>query len=127
MKELLEKAKKNKKGLLRLKNALITLGDFELASKLREIELEFFPESEEVKKAKNGAVEYSNLFKMVGLNIDSETSWLIAETLNRYKKKKGKFSLQDSVDIRNKKETIFLKDIQNENNNTKHRSRNRPR
>lgn len=111
MKELLEKAKKNKKGLLRLKNALITLGDFELASKLREIELEFFPESEEVKKAKNGAVEYSNLFKMVGLNIDSETSWLIAETLNRYKKKKGKFSLQDSVDIRNKKETIFLKDI----------------
>jgi hypothetical protein len=51
-KQLIEAAKKNRKGLIRLKNAAVTLHEFELASQLRELETKNFPETEEIKYTK---------------------------------------------------------------------------
>lgn len=107
-KSLIEAAKKNKKGLIRLKNAAVTLMEFELASKLRDIEIKNFPETEAVKAAKKQAKELNTLFRMVDLNISEDKCWLIAETLRLYDKKKGKFDIKDASKIRAKEVEVFF-------------------
>lgn len=107
-KQLIEAAKKNRKGLIRLKNAAVTLQEFELASQLRELETKNFPETEEVKAAKKQAKDLSLLFRMVDLNVSEDKCWLIAETLKLYNKKKGKFDIKDAAKIRAKEVELFF-------------------
>lgn len=105
--QLIEKAKENKYDFILLKNTVVKLQQFELASQLRELELELFPESEEDKKAKEIARDMRLLFAMVEINAPDATCFLIAETLKAYNEKKGEFSLEDAVRIRIKCENIF--------------------
>ncbi len=105
--ELIKAASKNRRGLLRLKNAIVTCEQFELASRIREIECAAFPETEEIKKAKAYAKELSLVFRMVGLDVKDSTCWLIGETLKSKAKKKEKFSIKDAVDLQIKKDEIF--------------------
>lgn len=106
--QLIEAAKKNRKGFNRLKNAVVTCQQFELASQLRDIEKEAFPETEEVRLAKEQAKKLNLAFRMVELNISEDVCWLIAETLKMHNEKQGKFSIEDSVKLRLKKEELFL-------------------
>ena len=106
--QLIEAAKKNRKGFNRLKNAVVTCQQFELASQLRDIEKEAFPETEEVKLAKEQAKKLNLAFRMVELNISEDVCWLIAETLKMHNEKQGKFSIDDAVKLRLKKEELFL-------------------
>lgn len=108
--QLIEAAKGNRKGFNRLKNAVVTCQQFELASKLRDIEKEAFPETEEVKLAKETAKKLNLAFRMVELNISEDVCWLIAETLKMHNEKGGEFSIDDSVKLRLKKEELFLTD-----------------
>ena len=103
LKELIEKAKGDKRLLIRLKNAAVAGQSFELASALREMERELFPETEQEKIAK----DLNILFRMVDLDIPGETCWVIYETLTIWKKKKGAFSLKDSAKILADKKKIF--------------------
>ena len=105
--ELIEKAKGNKKGLIMFKNAAVRLQDYELASKLREIETTNFPETEEAKAAKKLAKDLHGAFAMVGLNISEELCYVVHEVVGGFKKKKGKFSLRDSAAIIGKRDEIF--------------------
>lgn len=111
-KQLIEAAKKNRKGLIRLKNAAVTLQEFELASQLRELETKNFPETEEVKAAKKQAKDLNLLFRMVDLNVSEDKCWLIAETLKLYNKKKGKFDIKDAAKIRAKEVELFFTEEQ---------------
>lgn len=108
--QLLEKAKQDKKTLQHLKNTAVRAQNFELASNLRAIEIECFPESSEVKKAKEDAKYISLLFRMVELNVSEPTCWLISEAMKQHKKKKGKFSLEDASTLMAKKKEIFEED-----------------
>lgn len=108
--QLIEAAKKNRKGFNRLKNAVVTCQQFELASQLRDIEKEAFPETEEVKLAKEQAKKLNLAFRMVELNISEDVCWLIAETLKMHNEKQGEFSIDDAVKLRCKKEELFLTD-----------------
>lgn len=106
--ELFEAAKKNKKDFVALKNIVVSLGSYELASKLREIENELFPETEEIKIARLMAKKLSLTFRMVDLNIAPETCWLISETMKVYAEKGGEFSIDDAVVLIYKKYDIFI-------------------
>jgi len=101
--ELLKKAKKNKKGLLMLKNVAVRCQAFELAADLRGLEKKLFPESKEVKDSKN----YQSALNMVGFNISQEGAWVIAEAMKSYFKMKGSFSIKESTGITVKAKELF--------------------
>ena len=105
---LLKAAETNKKGLIRLKEAAVSLQQFEIASQLRELERKIFPETEESIAAKEKAKKLNLLFKMVDLKIPEDKCWLIAETLTAFNEKKGSFSIEDAAIIRAKEVGIFL-------------------
>lgn len=107
---LVEQAKKNRKGLIAIKNAAVANGQFELASRLRAIEVECFPETDEVKSSKERARKNSDIFSMVNLRVEPATAWLIEETLKVYAEKGGNFSVDDATTLRLKQEELFLTD-----------------
>lgn len=89
--ELLEKAKTDKRVMLALKTAAVKASCFDLASELRQLETSLFPETEEIKKAKEiGRLNRISL-GMVGINTDDANAWLISETMRYSSKMKGKF------------------------------------
>lgn len=108
IKEVIESAKKNRKGLNRLKHAAVTLQAYELASQLREFETKHFPETEDMKAASKRAKDLTLLFRMVQLDIPKDKCWLIAETLKEFNKKKGKFGLMDAAKLLVKKDELFF-------------------
>lgn len=107
-KDLIEVAKTDRKLLNKLKNISVEGKQYELASQLREIERDTFPETEENKLAKEQAEKLSTVFRMVDLNVSEETCWLISETVKIYNEKKGEFSLQDATSIKTKKQAIYF-------------------
>lgn len=105
--KMLEKAKENHKGLKMLKDTAVRCQQYALAAKLRDIEIETFPETQEQKDAKALGKELSLLFRMVELNISDDVCWLIAKTFESHRKKKGKFSIDEAVTLRFKREELF--------------------
>jgi hypothetical protein len=106
--QLLEKAKKNKKGLIMLKNTAVRCQEFEIAAIIRGLERKHFPESEADRKAKQRARDLGTLFRMVDLNISDKNCLLIYETLELFKKKKGKFGIDDASKLKHKMDELFL-------------------
>lgn len=108
IKNLIAEANKDRKGLIRLKNAAVTLGQFELAAQLREIETKNFPETKAVKVAKEKAKELSSIFRLIDLKVSEDKCWLIAETIKVYNKKKDKFTIKDAAILRAKEVELFF-------------------
>ncbi len=106
-KQFIEAIKTNRKALNQFKNSLIVAGQYELASKIRELENDAFPESKETKDAIKMGNELKTALSMVEIITDAETCWVITKTIESYNQKKGEFSLEDSVNIRLKAEAIF--------------------
>lgn len=106
--KLLEDAKKNKKGLIMLKNTAVRCQNFELASQLRGIEREKFPETKEEKDSKHRAKELNLIFRMVDLNISDKHCLIIYEALKLFVKKKGKFGIDDASKIVCKINDMYL-------------------
>ena len=104
---LLEIAKKDKRAFNALKNVAVQCQSYELAAELRAIEVNLFPESEELKKAKKDIIAWQTAFRMVGLNIEDATAFLVVNTVLLSQKKKGKFSLQDASDLQVKRDILF--------------------
>lgn len=102
-------AKNDKKKLVALKEMAVKCQNFELAANLREIERQYFPETEEEKKAKKEAKKLNLIFRMVKLNIPDEVAWLISETMKKYRRRRGNFDLKDAADLMDNKDKIFGK------------------
>jgi len=100
---LLEEAKKSKKAINALKIAAIEAKQFELAARLRDLERELFPESEDEKYAKT----INLALRMVGINPDSKTCWLIGNTMHILSKKKGKFDIETASKLIAEAEKLF--------------------
>jgi hypothetical protein len=107
LKELLESAKKDKKGLRQLKNTAVRCQNFELASQLRGLELKLFPETKEQKEAKKLVKELDLVFRNVGLAIDPEKIWVIQKAIEVYKKKKMQMNMRDASQIVAKARELF--------------------
>ncbi len=106
--DLIKACKKDRKGLILLKRATVALNQLELAAKIRDIEKNSFPETEEIKLAKEQAKKLRDLFGMVKLDIPEEMCWLISETLKVHNKKKGSFSLNDAAKLISKNNELFF-------------------
>jgi response regulator of citrate/malate metabolism len=112
-KTLLERASKKLETLLELKRFAKKIGNYDLAQKCEEIELEKFPLSQEEIDADEEAEKLNLAFRMVELGIDKQTCYRIARTLEQLKKKKGKFSIADSAKIVVDSKRVFLRSEHN--------------
>jgi len=110
---LLENASKKLETLLELKRFAKKIGNYDLAQKCEEIELEKFPLSQEEIDADEEAEKLNLAFRMVELGIDKQTCYRIARTLEQLKKKKGKFSISDSAKIVVDSKRVFLRSEHN--------------
>jgi hypothetical protein len=106
---LLENASKKLETLLELKRFAKKIGNYDLAQKCEEIELEKFPLTQEEIDADEEAEKLNLAFRMVELGIDKQTCYRIARTLEQLKKKKGKFSIADSAKIIVDSKRVFLR------------------
>lgn len=104
---LLENASKRLETLLELKRFAKKIGNYDLAQKCEEIELEKFPLSQEEIDADDEAEKLNLAFRMVELGIDKQTCYRIARAFEQFKKKKGKFSIADSAKIIVDSERLF--------------------
>jgi response regulator of citrate/malate metabolism len=111
--KLLENASKKLETLLELKRFAKKIGNYDLAQKCEEIELEKFPVSQEEIDANEEAEKLNLAFRMVELGIDKQTCYRIARTLEQLKKKKGKFSIADSAKIVVDSKRVFLRSEHN--------------
>lgn len=107
LRELLEFAKKDKKSLLNLKNTAVMCQRYELASQLREIETNLFPETKEEKMAKYVAHELSSVLRLVNLEVPDKVCYLIMETIKVYNKKKTSITIKDASKILANEKKIF--------------------
>lgn len=105
--QMLNEAKKSKKGFRALKEAAVTLQQYELAGKLREVEKDLFPETEEVKQAKERGSRLNLLFRMVELTVPNDVAWMIEQAIIFDLNNKGQFSLQDACSLMDKRKRIF--------------------
>jgi response regulator of citrate/malate metabolism len=111
--KLLENASKKLETLLELKRFAKKIGNYDLAQKCEEIELEKFPLTQEEIDADEEAEKLNLAFRMVELGIDKQTCYRIARTLEQLKKKKGKFSIADSAKIIVDSKRVFLRSRNN--------------
>lgn len=109
LKQLIEKSKTNRKVFNQIKNVAITLGEFELASQLREMELEAFPETEEVKQMRIEIKQLTRTFALMGMTLDDHTSWLVNETVKLYNQKGGELSLEDATKLLTLRDQLYPK------------------
>lgn len=107
--QLLVKAQKNKKLLISLKILAVEAKEYDLGAQLRDLEKKLFPETEEIKKAKEQATQVQLSLRMAGLHIEVSECWLIAETIKAHLKMKGKFDLKTVSVIQSKQEKLFNK------------------
>jgi hypothetical protein len=105
--QLLKSAKTNKKGLKALKNAAVTLQNFEFAAKLREIEVTTFPETKEQKAAKALDRKLNLVLRMVDIKPNPGTAWLIGEALKTHNLRSGNFTIKDASRLLAKQKELF--------------------
>lgn len=104
---LIEKAKTDHKLLKKLKTLAVEIQHYELGAAIRDMENTYHPETDEQKKEKENVKKLDLVFRMVELKIESKMIWLISNTLNVYKKKKGKFDLKDAATLVVKSQELF--------------------
>lgn len=105
--DMLDEAKKKKSNFSKLKNVAVHCQKYELAARLRDIELELFPETPEEKEAKKLAQSLNLIFRMVELEVNHATCYKIYSTLILFKKKKGKFDTKDASKIVEETNRLF--------------------
>lgn len=102
--ELLEKAKIDRRALFRLKEVAVILKEYELASQIRQLELDNFPET----KAEQEAKAIRLVLKSVGIDTEDKTCWLILETLKLHKEKGSEFNEDDAKKLVNKQKELWI-------------------
>jgi hypothetical protein len=105
--QLLEKAKQDKKSFRKLKELSVECQQLELAANLREIEKDLFPESEEVKKAKERGDRLNLLFRMIELTVSDDVAWMVEQAIIFDINSPGQFSLKDACALIEKRKRIF--------------------
>lgn len=109
LKKMLKDAEKNKHTVIAAKNLAAQCGHYELAAHFRNIERKKFPDTKEQIWAKKVGKELNLLFRMVDLEIPDQACWLIYQTLKKFQKKKGKFTIHDAAKLQVEQKELFPK------------------
>lgn len=108
MNQLLESAKKNKRGFLELKAVAVRCQEYELASELRQFELDNFPKSKAQKNAESSAKKTDVLLRMIGLQLDApKNAWLLEEAFKLYFDKGEELDIKDIARLQIKRDKLF--------------------
>ena len=107
LEDLLDKAKQSKSSLKELKEFALKLKMYEFATKIKVLEDELFPQTEEQKAEQEKALNLQRLFTMIELNVPLSACWRIGEAIEKHKELGGSFSLMDSAKIIAKSNEIF--------------------
>ncbi len=108
--QLLETAKQDKVKFYKLKKCVVGLQQYELASKLRDLEKDMFPESEMSIKAQSRGIKLKFALKAAGINTDDGTAWLVSEIIKQFDEQNGSITTEEIRDLEFKKNDIFYKD-----------------
>ena len=112
MKEIIEKlateAKGNRKLLHDLKCAAVNSNLYEVAAKLREIEVKDFLESHTNSPEYKEAEEFHLILRMVGVNCTMREAYVVSQAAKGFLEKKGDFDVKDAAEIRAKALKIFV-------------------
>lgn len=108
--QMLEKAKTERRLLVAFKNLDVKMQQFELASRLRDIEIKYFPETEQEKELNKSLGQIDTALRMVGFEIPKKNLYRIIETIKTEEQKKGSFMINDAIDINTRAENIFITD-----------------
>jgi|ERR1700760_321889 len=105
---LLEAAKKDRKGLIYLKETAVKCQQFELASQIRSLETSLFPETEYIKLEKLKSAQLRAALELVlKQHVDTSWAWQIKEVVSVFNEKGGQFSVDDATEIAFKRIEIF--------------------
>ena len=107
LENLLGKAKTSKASLRELKDLALKFKMYEFATKIKELEDELFPQTEEQKAEHEKALNLQRLFTMIELNVPLSACWRISEAIEKHKELGGSFSLMDAAKIVAKSNEIF--------------------
>ena len=107
LKQMMEDVKTDISKLRSLKHAAVRCQQFELAANLRGLEKDLFPDTEEQAKERERVTQLSTLFSMFELKVDDRILYTIDKAIAAFKKKKGKFSVNDVVSIKVKAKELY--------------------
>jgi len=105
--KLIEAAKADRNKLIHLKNAVVKMQQYELASNLKDLENELFPLSQEDNDAKLRAGNVALALKMCDLNATNATAYIVDACIKVLNEKQGGFSLEDAAKIVAKKKELY--------------------
>lgn len=109
IKDLFEKAKKNKKTLVMLKNTAVAADMLEFAAELRDIEVKNFPVKKADKKILEEISKFGLVLRMMGLSVDCNQSLgMMYLGFQKYSTMKGKFSVKEAVEIKIQVQELFI-------------------
>lgn len=107
LKQLIEKAKTDKKVLECLKYLAVETKLYEFAATIQAIEKEHYPETEERIKAKKIANEIAVGMGLLDMKADPRTAYLMYELVVLYQKHKGKMDLEKIIELKYKVQNLF--------------------
>jgi hypothetical protein len=105
--QLVERAKNDKSKILALKEMAVKCQDFEVAANFRDMEVRYFPETDEIKNEKKEAKEIQTAFSMVELKISEDICWLLLNVFKLHSIMGGDFSLNDAVKLMVKRKELY--------------------
>jgi len=105
--KMIEDAKTNRTKLIQLKVLAVKLNQYELASKLKDLENELFPMSKKDTELKKHAKDVAGALAMCELNTSEEVAFVIYSAVKVSNKKRGSFSLKDAAQILAKKSQLY--------------------
>lgn len=104
---MMDAAAKNRDLIKALKNVFIQQKEYELAAFWRDTERKLFPMPEDSQDQINLAEKLSTVFRMSGLTVSEEHSWVIYHTVKTFMEKGEEFSIADATEIEFKAKSIF--------------------
>lgn len=104
---MMDAAAKNRDLIKALKNVFVRQKEYELAAFWRDTERKLFPMPEDSKEQINLAEKLSTVFRMSGLTVSEEHSWIIYQNVKSFIEKGEQFSLDDAAGIESKAKLIF--------------------
>ena len=115
--QFLEKVKTDKQALAHFKNAAVSVQQYELACKIREMEVSSFPKTDEQQVAYSEAKKVQGVLGLVDASASLGMCWAVNEAIKLYHQKGGSFNTDDASVILVKRNELFEReDISIKNN-----------
>lgn len=105
--DLVKASTKSRKAITLLKNLTVVTQQYELASELRALELEYFPETPEIKAQREEAKRFVQILSLVDISISEKNAWVVLKAKTKLDELGISFCLDDGVKILLERDNIY--------------------